>query len=207
MERAGSHIDLTNLTFEPVTADRWYDFDTLFSGEPGVHRYCWCMYWRLKRAEFHRQGSQVLRSAMQAIVAADRVPGILAYWEGRPIGWCSVAPRDEFSTLDRSPTLQRVDDRPVWSIVCFFISEPSRQQGVAQALLQAAIQHARLNGAQILEAYPLLPDEGKDQRFEEYMGIVPMFESAGFTLAAARSRRRVVMRLPLAPPAGDADPV
>ncbi len=181
------------LTFKLVTMDEWEDLQRLFA-EHGVQGGCWCMYWRIKRSDFHGQYGEGNREAMRRIIASGRVPGILAYLHGQPIGWCSVAPREEFPVLDRSPTLKRVDDEPVWSIVCFFVSRPYRRQGLSKILLQAAIDHARDNGATIIEAYPLTPEHAKSQRYELYMGLVSTFEEAGFQEAARRSKRRPVMR-------------
>ena len=181
------------LTFGPVTANEWTDLETLFE-EPGVHRGCWCMYWRVKRAEFNRHYGEDNKQALKGIVDSGRVPGILAYLEGKPVGWCSIAPREEFAVLDRSRTLKRVDDEPVWSIVCFFVSSPYRRRGLSQALIEAGIEYARENGAMIMEAYPLIPDSGKDQRSERYMGLVSTFEKAGFKEVIRRSSNRTIMR-------------
>jgi len=66
--------------------------------------------------------------AFQKIVEAGQVPGILAYRDDSG-GWCSIGPREQFSVLDRSPTLKRVDDEPVWAIVCFFVTKAYRAKG------------------------------------------------------------------------------
>jgi len=181
------------LTFTPVTINEWEDLQALFA-EPGVQNGCWCMYWRIKRAVFHGQYGEGNREAMRRIIESGRVPGILAYLQGQPIGWCSVAPREEFPVLDRSPTLKRVDGQPVWSIVCFFVSRPHRHKGLSKILLQAALDYAKDNGATIIEAYPLTPEHAKSQRYELYMGLVSTFEEAGFQEAARRSKRSPVMR-------------
>jgi GNAT superfamily N-acetyltransferase len=181
------------LTFRPVTIDEWDDLESLFA-EPGVQNGCWCMYWRIKRADFHRSYGERNRQAMKQIVESGRVPGILAYLDGRPIGWCSIAPRTEFPVLDRSPTLKRVDDQPVWSIVCFFVSRPHRRRGVSKALIEAAIGYARDNGARIVEAYPLNPEGTVDPRYERYMGLVSTFVAAGFEEVIRRSKKRAILR-------------
>ena len=130
---------------------------------------------------------------MHSIVQAGRAPGILAYCDGKPVGWCSVAPRQEFPSLDRSAMLKSVDEKPVWSIVCFFISKPYRGSGLSGRLVEAAIIYARQNGAKIVEAYPYntishcLPPE-------RYMGVLSTFQKAGFRLVADRGGKRVVMR-------------
>ena len=96
--------------------------------------------------------------------------------------------------MDRSPTLKRVDDEHVWSIVCFFVSAPYRRRGLSRALIEAAIEYARDNGARIIEAYPLIPESTKHPRYERYMGVVSTFEAAGFEEVIRRSRRRPIMR-------------
>jgi hypothetical protein len=115
-----------------VTPDRWDDLVALF-GENGAYANCWCMWWRKSGAEFSRgvrNRGAGNRRAMNRLVQDGRVPGLLAYREGRPVGWVSVAPREEFGRIQRSPTLKPVDDKPVWSIVCFFMHRGEREKGV-----------------------------------------------------------------------------
>ena len=182
-----------DLTIKPVTTAEWPDLQALFS-EPGPQNGCWCMYWRVKRADFHRHYGEEHRRAMEQIIASGRVPGILAYLEGRPVGWCSVAPREEFPVLDHSRTLKRVDDEPVWSIVCFFVGREYRGRGLTGALIEAAVGYARERGARIVEAYPLVPKGGRYPQFEMYTGVISTFERLGFVVAARRSERRPVLR-------------
>jgi GNAT superfamily N-acetyltransferase len=181
------------LTFRPVTIAEWPDLQALFA-EKGPQNGCWCMVGRLKRADLHRCFGEHNRAAMQEIIESGRVPGILAYHQGQPIGWCSVAPRDEFPALDRSPTLKRVDREPVWSIVCFFVARQHRHRGLTTALIEAAIEYARENGARIVEAYPLIPEATRYPQYERYTGVISTFEKAGFEVVVQRSPRRAVVR-------------
>jgi GNAT superfamily N-acetyltransferase len=187
-----------DLTFKPVTIEEWEELRLLFA-EPGVHHGCWCMYWRIRRSDFNSQYGEGNEAAMKRIVESGRVPGILAYLRGRPVGWCSVAPRQEFPVLNRSRTLRRVDDRPVWSIVCFFVSSQYRRKGVSRALLRAAIGYAAGQGAKIVEAYPLLSEGAKAPPYETYMGLLSTFEEAGFREVARRSKRRCIVRYGVQP--------
>jgi hypothetical protein len=57
--------------------------------------------------------------------------------EFHPVAWCSVAPRESFSALERSRVLKRIDDAPVWSISCFFIRKEFRKQGLSVKILEA----------------------------------------------------------------------
>lgn len=192
---------MTSQTFRPeeisvrtVTLAQWPDMQALFD-EPGPQRGCWCMYWRVKRAEFHAGYGERLRQAMEEIIASGRVPGILAYHGDRPVGWCSVAPREEFSSLERSPTLRRVDTAPAWSIVCFFVRRDCRHRGLSDILAGAAVTYARQQGARVVEAYPLLPERAENLRYEQYMGMYTTFERLGFREAAPASGRRAIVRL------------
>jgi GNAT superfamily N-acetyltransferase len=146
------------------------------------------------RAEYSRNYGKGNREWMKSQVGAGKIPGILAYRDEEPVAWCSVAPREDFFTLDRSPTPKRIDDQPVWSIVCFFVSRPYRRQGMMRILIEAAIQYARENGAQAIEAYPITPENVTDARYERYTGVIGSFQSAGFQEIARRSPRRPVMR-------------
>ncbi len=68
----------SELTFHPVTPDRWPDLETLF-GERGAYAGCWCMWWRMPRADFDKQPRSERREALKSIVDSERVPGLLAY--------------------------------------------------------------------------------------------------------------------------------
>jgi GNAT superfamily N-acetyltransferase len=155
------------------------------------------MWWRLARARFVAGKGEGNRAAMKAVVDSGEVPGLLAYREGRPVGWVSVAPRSGFIRLERSRTLAPVDDRPVWSVVCFFVSKDLRRQGVAGALLRAAAEFARSRGARILEGYPTDDPKKPLPAPFVYTGVTSLFEKAGFREAARRSPSRPVMRLDL----------
>jgi GNAT superfamily N-acetyltransferase len=181
------------LEFHPVTPDRWDDFQALF-GSAGGCGGCWCMWFRLTRAEFERHKGEGNRLAMKAIVEEGRVPGLLAYVDGKPAGWCSVAPREDFGALQRSRILKPVDDRPVWSVVCFFIAKPYRRQGLMVALLRAAVDYATAHGAEIVEGYPTEPRKPDAPAVFLYHGTVSAFRKAGFAEVARPSETRRIMR-------------
>ena len=158
------------------------------------------MWWRLKRSEFDRNKGEGNQRALKALVDSEQVPGILAYDGNHPVGWCSVAPRQDFSALERSRILKPVDDQPVWSIVCFFIAKSYRRQRLSIALLQAAVEFAIQNGAKIVEGYPYEIQEGKSWPDPfVYTGLVGAFEQAGFVEVARRSESRPIMRYLLEP--------
>jgi GNAT superfamily N-acetyltransferase len=180
-------------TFHPLTPKRWSDFEKLF-GPRGACGGCWCMYWRLTRTQFYEQQGELNHRNIQALVDSGNIPGILAYSGDEPIGWCSIAPREEFPTLGRSRILKPVDDQPVWSVVCFFVARNQRRKGVTVDLLKAAIDFARSNGARIVEGYPVEPKTGKAPVVFIYTGVLSAFKQAGFSEVLRRSETRPIMR-------------
>jgi GNAT superfamily N-acetyltransferase len=182
------------LIYKPLTPKLWRDFVALFS-ETGVQNGCWCMWWRLTRENFHRRYGRGNKAAFKKIVDSGRVPGIIAYQGRKPVGWVAVAPREEFPSLDRSPVLKRVDDRPVWSINCFFVSKPYRGQGVNGMLARAAVDHVRKNGGRIVEAYPVRRVKNPDTvKWLLYSGLADTFRRLGFKTVSRKSKVRLMMR-------------
>lgn len=118
----------------------------------------------------------------------------MAYAEGKPIGWCSVAPREVFPRLERSRTLKRLDDQPVWSVVCFFIAKPARRQGLTVKLLKAAIKYVAAQGGKIVEGYPVEPKEGKMPDAFAWTGLASAFRKEGFREAGRPSPTRSIFR-------------
>lgn len=186
-------VEEQGIAFHPLTPDRWEDLDALF-GARGAVGGCWCMHWRLTSAQFYAQKGEGNRQAMKGIVDSGEVPGIIAYVDGRPGGWCSIAPRDAFSRLDRSRVLKRVDDQPVWSVVCFFIAKPYRRQGLSVKLLAAAIAYAESRGAKIVEGYPVEPRKDEMPDVFAWTGLAAAFQQVGFQEVARRSETRPIMR-------------
>ncbi|HXH82541.1 MAG TPA: GNAT family N-acetyltransferase [Candidatus Tectomicrobia bacterium] len=181
------------LDVRPLTPDRWQDLETLF-GPRGASDGCWCMWWRQTRAEFEEKKGEENKRAFRGIVASGQIPGLLAYVDGRPAGWCAVQPRDAYARLDRSRTLKRVDEQPVWSVVCFFVAKAYRRRGLTTALLEAAVRYAVAHGARIVEGYPVDPGEGGTPDPWAYTGLVSAFRNAGFVEVARHSPGRPIMR-------------
>ncbi len=175
----------------PLTSDRWPDLEQLFGPRGGTSG-CWCMWWRLTQSKWDSQRGEQNRKAFKAIVEGGETPGILAYSGGRPVGWCAIAPREVYPRLERSPTLARVDDKPVWSVTCFYIARSWRGKGVSEVLLKAAVAYARSRGARLVEGYPIDPPQGK--RTYTWTGVASTFSKTGFVEVARRSKLRPIMR-------------
>jgi GNAT superfamily N-acetyltransferase len=195
-------IDLAASSIEivPLTPDRWPDVTALFD-EGGDPKTCSCMYWRVRAKDWSLGTAARQRAGFHALVEADRdpAPGLLAYADGRPVGWVSVAPRADYLRLTNSRVRPLIDDRPVWSIVCFAVSRSVRGQGLTTRLLDAAMDYATERGAQALEAYPVDVGDGRIPSAVGYTGLLSTFVAAGFEVvreidSPQATVRRVIVR-------------
>jgi len=184
---------IPELEFHPLTLERWKDLETLF-GERGACGGCWCMWWRLKRSDFERQKGKKNKAALKKIVRSGQTPGILAYVKGKPIAWCSVGPRETYPALERSRVLKRIDDKPVWSVVCFFVAKPFRKKGVSFETLRAVVDFAKKSGAKIVEGYPIEPKKSRWPDAFVWTGLPSTFLKAGFKEVHRGSPTRPIMR-------------
>ncbi len=177
----------------PATPERWPDVVTLLGGDD--ERGCWCQSWR-GSARRSTTGPAVGRS-VPGPTAANRArleeqvrsgpfaPGVIAYLDGTPVGWCGLGPRAAMPRLVSSRTIPRADDSATWSIGCFVVRTGYRRRGVARALLDGAVAYARSQGSPCVEAYPIDPAGARVSTAFGFTGFTSMFDAAGF--------RRVVL--------------
>jgi GNAT superfamily N-acetyltransferase len=177
------------LEFHPVTQVRLPDL-ARFSERHGKFRYCSCMRWRLASSDYKRSTKESRVAALDDLVCQGTPVGVLAYQDGEPVGWCSVAPRATYAALERFRALPRLDDAPVWSVVCFFVDSRLRHSGLTLGLLRAAVEYAASQGATIIEGYPVEPGP----RLYTYMGSPETFRRAGFRDVTPPGQARRVMR-------------
>jgi GNAT superfamily N-acetyltransferase len=202
------------LDIQPVTAERFEDPAALF--HTGLARVCWDMEPRQTTAEdtacrqrWRAEGisrKDGRRQAFCALLAEGHMPGLLAYHESHPVGWASIGPRSDYPRIEQSRALPPLDDLAVWAIPCLYVHPAQRGQGIAVALLQAAVQHACQHGAPAVEGYPRDPTVPISAE-EAFYGTVAMFTRAGFEIARpplpglpSAWTPRYTMRAPCAPP-------
>jgi GNAT superfamily N-acetyltransferase len=184
----------------PVTPDRWPDVVDLFTrkgprGGTPVTDGCWCQFWLLRGKEADEAWGTKGRQRLLAEVKGGDEPGLLAYIDAVPVGWCRIGPREKFDRLAHSATLRPVDDQPVWSVVCFYVHPDAKRQGVGSALLAGAERLATAHGGRIVEGYPVGP---KHINLDAYTGYLPMFTGAGYE-SVRPSGRRTLVRKTVAP--------
>lgn len=181
----------------PVTADRFEDFaDVINPNRRAQH--CWCVPHRLRNAEVRELGDGDRELAMRALCHRDTPPGILAYQDDEPVGWCNVGARDDMPKLVHSALIRPLDELPVWSIVCVVVRGGHRKQGVSARLIDGAVEFAASRGAPAIESYPVDPS-GRMDTTMAFVGTRRMFERSGFkvvgqTEAKASKMPRLVMR-------------
>jgi GNAT superfamily N-acetyltransferase len=152
------------------------------------------MFWKLRRSEFEQQKGEANRREQKAIVDSGKIPGILAYSNGEPVGWCAVEPRVNYSLLERSRILKPLDDQPVWSMTCFYVAKAYRHKGLTVELLHAAVEHVARQGGKIVEGYPTEPRAGSLPDAFVYTGLASAFREAGFVEVTRRSETRPIFR-------------
>jgi GNAT superfamily N-acetyltransferase len=177
------------LEFHPVTRV-WLPDLARFSAAHGKFRYCSCMRWRMTSSEYQHSTKETRAVALEGFVHRETPVGILAYADGEPVGWCSIAPRETYAALERYRGLPWIDDIPVWSVACFFVDRRLRRQGVTFGLLKAAVAYAKSQGGKIIEGYPMDPGSG----LYTYMGSPATFIEAGFRDVTPAEQARRVMR-------------
>ena len=193
--RVPQPVARSDVTVVPLTPERLDDLAELFA-EPGDPRWCWCASYRVRRSSGRvppAENRAVLTEAMERGPA----PGLVACRDGRVVGWVSLGPREDYARLAYEKVLRPVDDRPVWSIVCFVVARRERGKGLAGVLLDAAIEHARASGATTLEGYPVDTGGTHIPPPQAYKGTLAMFARAGFTEVARRRAGANVIARPI----------
>jgi len=185
---------------QPVTAERLDDLADLFESH-GTTRGCWCMYFIADRSAYGAGWRGGNRRAFEQLAVASAEPvGLLAYEDGRPVGWCAIGPRSRYPRAigprarvlrDRDPA----EDDTAWLVPCFFVRAGHRGQGITRALLEAAVALAQERGAVAIEGFPRA--EGKPSVTDGYLGSEGLFATCGFEPVARPTPVRVVMRRPL----------
>ena len=178
----------------PLTPDRWDDLVDLFGPERGASSGCWCMWWRMPRADWKAVPRAEKRDRFRAIVEAGPPPGVLAYDGGQAVGWCAVGPRATLPRMNGSRVAAPLDTTDgVYAVNCFYIRTGYRGQGLMRVLLDGAMALAAEQGAVAVEACPLDTDR-KLVWGEGFVGLAPVFRAAGFEEVARRSATRPLMR-------------
>lgn len=194
-------VSSDQLTIVPANEATWADLEALF-GSRGDPARCWCQRFRMSAGEtWASQGPEELASRLQDQTACGRpkaisTSGLVAYFDGEPVGWCAVAPRPVHLRMLRNNRVpwdgrdENKSDSTVWALTCFLTRAGYGRLGISHALAEAAVDFARARGARAIEGYPDLVEGG-------HVGTRDTFTQAGFVEVHQPTKRRLVMKLDL----------
>ena len=193
-------VSSEGVTIVPIADAAWPDVQQVF-GTRGDPARCWCQFFKLTNQQWWDEPTEAKEALLHAQAGEGTGPGLIAYLDGEPVGWCAIEPRPNYPQALRSKVVttastERADDSSVWAITCFVVRTGFRRRGVATALVAAAVDWARQHDARLIEGYPVdTAAREKTSAAALYHGSVSLFESAGFTLAVRPTPGRALMRL------------
>jgi GNAT superfamily N-acetyltransferase len=176
------------LIIKPLTTDLWSSLEDLF-GKKGANNGCWCMYWRIG-GEYNKRPGELNRQEFKAIVEKGPPPGLIAFHENIPVGWCQLTLKSSLPRLEQDYKTGGGENDAVWCISCFYVRTGYRRKGITSALIKSAIQSAKKANAKVLEAYPRNSDSS-------YTGYPSSFLNAGFKVIGEGKYNRTIMRIDL----------
>ncbi|TMI39761.1 GNAT family N-acetyltransferase [Candidatus Bathyarchaeota archaeon] len=182
---------------KPGLATDYFDFfDDIYDNDPWLNSKdnpwwggCYCSFWDDLREEDEINSSKDKRSANRTarlkMIEEAKASGLLAYQEGKVIGWCNVAPRSSYINLRNLKAVEDSSER-VGSIMCFVVSAGHRGSGVAPRLLQSACDLIKSWRIPIAEGYPRNPEAATNNPYNipklnlGFRGSLNMFLRSGF---------------------------
>lgn len=200
-------MSLASYDVVPAHKVPWADLVAVF-GTRGPAARCWCQRYKLGPGESFgscppEDRADRLREQTDAgHPTSHSTSGLVAYVDGVPAGWCAVEPRTAYQGLVRNSNMAawhgRDEDRArtgVWAVTCVLVRAGYRRRGVSRALVQAAVEHARIAGARVLEGYPMTTGSAISE--ELHPGLLSTFLAAGFVEVHRPSARRAVVTIDL----------
>jgi GNAT superfamily N-acetyltransferase len=185
-----------SLQFADLRAANWKQFEELM-GEKGGCGNCWCMYFRLPPKTFQENKPDDNKRMMKQLVKKGMSLGLIAFLDKKPAGWIAFAPREDYVKLENTRIFKPLDDKPVWSITCFFIKREFRHQGLSGQLIKGVVDFARKKKIKTLEAYPAIPYAENVPHPFLWVGVLSSFIKNGFKIVKQSSNSRAMVRLEL----------
>src|SRR5947209_7188414 len=95
------------MPFEVRPATRFEDVAAILNPS-GNERACWCLAYRITSAEYSALRGEARADRVRGLCAGEPAPGVLAYDEDTPVGWCGIRPTDARADR-RARWLMRLD--------------------------------------------------------------------------------------------------
>lgn len=187
---------MQDLTIKPLTLELVPDLDNLFETS-GETKRCWCMWFIIPVKRYQADGPAGNRESFLKLMAADPFPlGLIAYLNHKPVGWCAVGPRSRYARGIKTPTYKGRDkelDDEIWLVPCFYVQKEARGHGIAEKLLEKAVELAEENGATAVDGFPFAGSK-RQSKGDVQVGFEPIFASCDFETIRAPSAKRIVVR-------------
>jgi GNAT superfamily N-acetyltransferase len=192
---------MATIATELVTPSRWADVQHALTGG-GDGASCQCMWPVLSNKDWDATTTGERTEMFQAEISAGPPPGLVAYIDGEAAGWIRIGPRTRQARIPRTRVItaastEPFDDKSVWAVTCFVVRREHRGAGVTLALLRAAIEHARVSGARLIEGYPVVTHGDKLRSNDLFHGTLRTFVAAGFEEKAIMKPGRSLVALEL----------
>jgi len=172
-------------------------FDDVYDNDPWLKSSgnpwwggCYCTFYDDVREEDAINASPAKRAenraARQETIGSGKATGLLAYADGKVVGWCNVAPQGSYANPRHMRQAMEDPAEKVGSITCFVVSSGYRRLGIAPRLLESACGLVRRWGLPVAEGYPRNPELKTDNQYripEENLGFrgsLNMFLAQGF---------------------------
>ena len=185
-----------NIKLKPLVKENWKDFENLM-GEKGGCGGCWCMTFRIPSREFEENKFEGNKKLMKELVHTKRPTGLIGYIDEEPVGWIALAPREDYLKIEKSRSLKRIDDKPVWSMTCFYVKKEYRRKGVSGRLIQLVQAYAKKQKIKVLEAYPVVPYAEKVSPPFLWTGVLSSFINNGFKIVRQNGKSKAMVRYEL----------
>ena len=170
------------ISVHPLTPERqqdwlrFFDHDAFADHPDWAFCYCHCLHADTSVKKWTERTAEENRRAAIPLIEQRRLKGLLAYAEGKVIGWCQAASGEDIPALHDEPG---ATDDGTGNIVCFVVAAAWRRKGVARLLLEAACDSLRSQGMSHAQAYPAreAPNAGA-----MHLGPVKLYLDTGFEI-------------------------
>lgn len=166
-------------TIRPLAADTWDAFADLVERNNGIFGGCWCI-------GYHPECGQrdiSYREAKEDRVRSGRAHAALVFDEDETAqGWCQYGSPEELPGIKHKREYDKdAPPLPDWRITCFYVDRRHRDQGIARAALEGALDQIARAGGGLVEAIPEVTTGREAQCRFLFSATVELFEQYGFT--------------------------
>ena len=184
------------LSVKEINEETWEDFEKLFAKHNGVWGGCWCMYHRLRSAQFNSMTKEERRLTHYNLTREGKGAGLIVYDDEVPVAWCQFGRAEYFPQHDYGRVYSKLEIpealKPKWRITCLFVDKHRRKEKLSSFALASAIKLIKKSGGGVVEAFPLdAHGSGKPL----YTGSVRMYMQHGFQEVMKLGKSRVFMRV------------